>query len=99
MRKKSRIEAELTITCKGKLEAITIFDSLEPDNRFEIKGLKVKGRRSGRKVIITVRCERGIPSLINTVEDILHCLGVTEESFSTLQSLGKEKESKIEALR
>jgi len=96
MRKKSRIDAELTIKFGSRNEAKAVVDSLEPDNTFELKGLRVSVKSEGRKAMIKVRCERGVPSLINTMEDILGCIGVAEESISSLQRLDGRRQERID---
>jgi len=82
--RKTGIDAELTVAYGGALAARSILNSLEPDNRFALKGLRVKGEVRGKKVIIAIHCERGMPSLINTLEDIFACLGVAEDGLSSL---------------
>ena len=69
------------------MAARSVLNSLEPDNKFALNGLDIKGRVRGKRVIISIHCERGIPSLINTLEDIFACLGVAEESLSSLQGI------------
>jgi len=85
--RKTGIDAELTVAYGGALAARSILNSLEPDNRFALKGLRVKGKVRGKKIIISIHCERGMPSLINTLEDIFACLGVAEDGLSSLRGI------------
>lgn len=85
--RKAGIDAELTVAYGGALAARSVLNSLEPDNKFALKGLNVKGKVRGKRVILSIHCERGIPSLINTLEDIFACLGVAEDSLSSLQGI------------
>jgi len=81
------IDAELTVAYGGTPAARSVLHSLEPDNKFALKGMHVKGEVRGKKIIITIHCERGIPSLINTLEDIFACLGVSEDGLSSLRGI------------
>lgn len=67
------------------MEARSILYALGPDNEFKLKGLKVKGGVRGRVFTITVHCERGMPSLMSSLEDIFACMGVAEEGLSSLK--------------
>jgi hypothetical protein len=67
------------------LEARSILYALGPDNEFKLKGLKVKGGVRGRIFTITVHCERGIPSLMSSLEDIFACMSVAEEGLSSIK--------------
>jgi len=83
--RRADIDAELTVAYGGALAARAVLNSLEPDNKFALDGLKIKGKVRGKKVIISIHCERGMPSLINTLEDIFTCLEVAEEGLSSIQ--------------
>jgi len=91
--RKTIIDAELMIAYGGALTAKSILNSLEPDNKFKLKGLRVKGRIRGKSVIIAIHCERGILSLINSLEDIFSCIGVAEESISSLKGIRRRGSS------
>jgi hypothetical protein len=88
--RKAGIDAELTISYDGAKMARSILNSLDPDNKFKLRGLRVRGWVSGRKVIVDIHCERGMNSLINTLEDIFSCTGVAEEGLSSLKGLRGE---------
>jgi len=85
--RKAGIDAELTVAYGGALAARSVLNSLEPDNRFALNGLRIKGKVRGKRIMISIHCERGIPSLINTLEDIFACLGVAEDGLSSLQGI------------
>jgi len=85
--RRAGIDAELTVAYGGASAARSILNSLEPDNKFALNGLYVKGKVRGKRVIISIHCERGMPSLINTLEDIFACLGVAEEGLSSLKGI------------
>ena len=83
--RRAGIDAELRVAYGGALAARSVLNSLEPDNKFAPDGLDIKGKVRGKRVIISIHCERGMPSLINTLEDLLACLGVAEEGLSSLK--------------
>jgi len=85
--RRAGIDAELTVAYGGALAARSVLNSLEPDNRFALDGLNIEGKVRGKRIIISIHCERGMPSLINTLEDIFACLGVAEDSLSLLKGI------------
>ena len=78
-------EAELSLTFMDEREAEIIAKSLEPDNQPLPRGLKLKMTRAGKVILFEIRCERGVRSLLTTLDDILCMANLTLKAIRSLE--------------
>ena len=83
-------EAELSLTFMDEREAEIIAKSLEPDNQPLPRGLKLKMTRAGKMILFEIKCERGVRSLLTTLDDIL-CMA--NLALKTIRSLKRSKQA------
>ncbi len=67
---------EISFASKRVLNAI--MDSLRPDNIKAPFGLSVDMEDNGKLLVIKISCHSGIPTLINTVDEILEHISIAE---------------------
>ena len=78
-------EAELSLTFMDEREAEIIAKSLEPDNQPLPRGLKLKMTRAGKVILFEIRCERGVRSLLTTLDDILCMANLALKAIRSLE--------------
>ena len=66
-----RSRADLRLVFGGEEEAELAARAIEPDNQPLPRGLELEMRRAGKEVLIQIRCERTLASLLATLDDIL----------------------------
>lgn len=76
------MEAKITLSYKTAREAEAVAEAISPDNVATPSGLVVKTTRRGSKVSTSIECERGLPTFIATIDDLLSCVSVAERAFS-----------------
>lgn len=56
----------------------TVFRAISPDNEPLPPGLELSAELKGSKIILSIRCERSLQSLLATLDDLLHMLALAE---------------------
>jgi len=75
------MRAEISIGYKTKEEAEAVAKALSPDNFKVPNGLTVKTFREKNAVVTIIECERGLKTLISTIDDLLRSIQVAEQVF------------------
>ncbi len=82
----SRIqEAHVILEYGGEEEADGIASSVSPDNLIPGKDLVVETWSTAKEVHCTVKCKRGLGSLLSTLDDLLSAIGVAEETLQAMR--------------
>ena len=79
------MKAEITLTYDAVREAEAVASAVSPDNVKVPPGLSVKTTRRRNKVLTEIECERRLPTLIATLDDLLACVSVAEKAFSAVR--------------
>jgi hypothetical protein len=78
-------EACIIIEYDNEKEAECIASAVSPDNVIPGTNLTVETWSTGREVHCTVRCERGLRSLVSTLDDLLSSIKTAEQILYTLR--------------
>lgn len=81
------LEAQIVLEYRNGHVARAVANAVLPDNFKTPKGLSIETNSNGTKVITTVKCKRGIPSLIATLDDLLFCASTAERILQTAEGL------------
>lgn len=73
------MKAEVSCLYDSESTSEAIASSIEPDNRDSPEGVKIKTRKSGKKVETVVELDGRIETLIATLEDLLSCTSTAEK--------------------
>jgi len=76
----ARIELEL----ESRKTAEAVAKSVTPDNVKTPKGLTVRTKASGRKVVSVVECDKKFETFFSTLDDLLSCLQVAEKTLGVV---------------
>ena len=80
----STMEAELKIRYPNEETARAIIDAVGPDNYQAPEGLELGIEQVKTKITISVRCPKGVGSLISTLDDLFGCLAAAEKALKGL---------------
>jgi hypothetical protein len=75
------LKAELRVTFCDDRESEGALRSLLPDNEPLPPGLSIEMIRSGKVLVAEISCERGVDSLLSTLDDLLASLNLTERTL------------------
>ena len=81
------MEAQIVLEYEDKQTAQAVASAVSPDNFKTPTGLSIKTSCEDGKVVTTVRCKRGIPSLTATIDDLLFCASTAERTLQTVKKL------------
>lgn len=79
-------EVELKIYLKEESKAFALFKSLEPDNRVLPTGLIMESELSGSTIIIRIKSNVKVETLLNTLDDLLICFSVAEKCIRSIET-------------
>jgi hypothetical protein len=77
----STSRAEIIIQYKNGQLSKAIEEALSPDNLQAPKGLDLSVIRDGSKIVIEVHNEKGVGTLLSTLDDILDCASAAEKAI------------------
>lgn len=80
------LEAELLFSYKTEREAEAVKKAVSPDNIETPPGLKVSTSRRKRNLLASVRCKKSIETFIATLDDLIACISVAEETFRAVNT-------------
>jgi hypothetical protein len=80
----SGAEAKLILRYPDEETTRAVVEAISPDNYEAPPGLTLSIEMRKTEIIISVKCPKGVGSLLATLDDLLSCLGAAEK---TLQSL------------
>jgi len=81
------LEAEIVLEYDDAKTAEAIAKAVSPDNFKMPQGLSVKTTWKNGKVFTTIRCKRGLPTFIATIDDLLFCTSTAERTLQALRKL------------
>ena len=79
------LEGEIRINYKNEKEAEAVLKAISPDNMEVPSGLFIKTVRNGSEVLTTIDCQKGLKTLIATLDDLLACVSVAEKTFKVAE--------------
>lgn len=82
---KSKIEIILEYSKKDIAEKI--FKAISPDNKPLPKGLKIESWINDKKIFFNIECERGLPSLLSTINDIIEMALLSEKTLKISKNI------------
>jgi hypothetical protein len=77
------LEAEITLKYDDEHLAGAVADAVSPDNFKTPRGLTVTTTRKNSTVSTTIKCKKGFPTFIATVDDLLFCFSIAEKAVQT----------------
>jgi hypothetical protein len=83
------LEARIVLEYGDKRVAKAVAAAVSPDNFKTPEGLSVETCCEEGKVATTIKCKRGITSLIATVDDLLFCVSTAEKTLHIARKLEK----------
>ncbi|MDJ0275105.1 MAG: KEOPS complex subunit Pcc1 [Nitrososphaerota archaeon] len=78
---RSSSTAEMRVRFCDEVEAEGALRSLAPDNEPLPKGLSISMARDGVELVVKVGCERGVDSLLATLDELLMSLNLAERAL------------------
>ena len=78
------MEAKIILTYRSKREAEAVAKAVSPDNVKVPSGLSVKTTHRGAKVFTLIKCKNSLPTFISTIDDLLCCASVAENTVNLL---------------
>lgn len=78
-------EVELRVYVDDHLKARALLRALEPDNQSAPERLTIKGWVSGSMLIMKVRSEVKIETILNTLDDLVVCLSTAEKCLEAVK--------------
>lgn len=82
------MEAEIALDYEDEAIARAIASAVSPDNLKTPSSLSVETIWKGGKVFTKIECERGFPTFIATIDDLLSCISIAEKALRTAKKLG-----------
>jgi hypothetical protein len=77
---KGRSEAVLRIKYGDETSAEAVMRAISPDN-LKAEGISIDASSRGGVLEIRVSCNRGVGSLVATLDDVLSCIGAAEKAL------------------
>jgi len=85
-----KLETEILLEYDSAKTAEAVAKAVSPDNFKTPRGLSVKTTWKNGKVITKIKCKRGLPTFIATIDDLLFCTSTAEKTLQTTKKLKKE---------
>lgn len=79
------MEAEIIIYYDDAETAAAVADAVSPDNLKAPRGLFIKTSRKENEVSTFIRCEKGFPTFIATIDDLLFAISTAEKTLKTVK--------------
>ncbi|MEM2118754.1 MAG: KEOPS complex subunit Pcc1 [Candidatus Bathyarchaeia archaeon] len=83
-------ETEIILDYGDERIAEAIAKAVSPDNFKTPKGLTIKTSCQDGKVITQIKCDKTLPTLIATIDDLLACVTVAEKTINATKKLKKQ---------
>jgi hypothetical protein len=80
-----KLEAEIVIQYGDAESAKAVAEAVSPDNFKAPSGLLVKTIRRDNEVLTFIKCRRGLPTFIATIDDLLFSISTAEKTLKTLK--------------
>jgi hypothetical protein len=81
------LEAEIILKYNDAKIAEAIAKAVSPDNFKTPQGLSAKTTWKNGKVFTKIKCKRGLPTFIATIDDLLFCASTAEKTLQTARKL------------
>ncbi|MBS7612522.1 hypothetical protein KEJ27_10065 [Candidatus Bathyarchaeota archaeon] len=79
-------EVELKIHLEDKFKATALLKALEPDNKVLPAGLTIKSEVSNSTIIIRIKSNVKVETLLNTLDDLLTCFSTAEKCLRSVEA-------------
>lgn len=80
-----KLEAEIIIYYDDARTAAAISAAVSPDNFKAPKGLSIKTTRKENEVSTFIRCEKGFPTFLATIDDLLFAISTAEKTLKAVK--------------
>ena len=80
-----KLEAEIVIQYDDSANAKAVAEAVSPDNFKAPPGLFVKTLWKGNAVLTFIKCQKGLPTFIATIDDLLFSVSIAEKTLKTLK--------------
>ncbi|NWG11629.1 KEOPS complex subunit [Candidatus Bathyarchaeota archaeon] len=81
------MEAEIVLEYDNMKIGEAVAKAVSPDNFKTPKGLTIETTWKDGKVLTTIRCKKGLPTFIATIDDFLFCTLTAEKTLQTAKRL------------
>jgi len=81
------LEAEIILEYDDAKIAEAVAKAVSPDNFKTPQGLSIKTTWENGKVFTKIRCKRGLPTFIATIDDLLFCTSTAERTLKAAMRL------------
>jgi tRNA threonylcarbamoyladenosine modification (KEOPS) complex Pcc1 subunit len=82
------LETEIVLDYEDEAIAKAVAGAVSPDNSKTPSGMSVETIWKDGKVFTKVKCKRGFPTFIATIDDLLSCISIAEKALRTAKRLG-----------
>jgi len=77
---------------KHAREAEIVLHALSPDNKPLPHGLKLKARRKGTSIFVSIQSSRPLLSLLHTADDILSKMVLAKKTLNATERVSRKKQ-------
>ncbi len=81
------MEAEIVIRYSDSESAKAVAEAVSPDDFKAPSGLHVKTTYIGNEVLTLVKCRKGLPTFIATIDDLLFSISIAEKTLRALRKI------------
>ena len=78
------VEALITLKYADIETAKTILNAVTPDNTKLPKDLAIEMSRKDKEIKILIKCQKGVGTMLNTIDDLLECISTAEKVIKKL---------------
>jgi cell division septal protein FtsQ len=83
----TKIIAKITLNYNDERFVEALANAVNPDNLFAPEGLVIKTISDHTSLITTIRLENGVKTLFSTIDDLLSCVQIAEQTVMQLRKL------------
>ncbi len=80
-----KLEAKIVIQYDDSAKAKAVAEAISPDNFKAPPGLFVKTLLRENAVLTFIKCRKGLPTFIATIDDLLFSVSIAEKTLKTLK--------------
>ncbi|MEM3536716.1 MAG: KEOPS complex subunit Pcc1 [Candidatus Bathyarchaeia archaeon] len=81
------MEAEIVLEYDDEKTAKAVTEAVSPDNFKTPKGLFLETTWQKKKVFTKIKCEKGLPTFIATLDDLLFCISTAEKTLQMTKKI------------
>lgn len=80
-----KLKAEIVIQYDDDESAKAVAEAVSPDNFKVPPGLFIKTLQRKKAVLTLIKCRKGLPTFIATIDDLLFSISIAEKTLKTLK--------------